>query len=333
MSYHAFVGFDGFVDRIARIVRERHGEQVVPFADMPSFAERIRLSSGVSADLELQVLQAQPGGNAPIMARELARLGGTVTCAASVGAHALHPAFSTWGKHVHFLPIGEPCDTLALEFDDGKIMLPDLQPLDSITWPHIKACCGEALKKAAASCSLFALVNWSLPPHSSEIWQGFRDEYLYPYAAGRKPTLFFDLADPSKHSFEKMRQCLQLIRSFRTLGRVVLGLNENEARCLCRALGRDDLTFSEMAQLLFSANTADIILIHPRHGCQAIDQHGTRFLAGDVVEKPVCSTGGGDAFNAGFCHSLMTGHSVDEAVKAGMRQSHLRVAGLLSDDE
>lgn len=332
VPYHAFVGFDGFVDRLARIVRERNSEQVTTIPDITSFSERILQAAGVSADLELQVLQAQPGGNAPIMARELARLGGKVTCVGTVGESVLHSTFSNWGKHVDFIPIGAPCDTLALEFDDGKIMLPDLQPLDKVNWAHVKKYCGTELSRLVSDCSLFAMVNWSLMPHSSEIWTGFRDEYLHTVAQEREVTIFFDLADPSKHPAEKLRQCLELIRSFRTLGQVVLGLNENEATCLCRALGMENVDLADMAQQIYATQAADILLIHPRHGCQVTDEQGTRFLAGKLVTNPVCSTGGGDAFNAGFCHAFMTGHSADESAQAGMRQSYLRVAGLLSDD-
>ena len=40
-KYQAFVGFDGFVDRLARVVLERKGDQVIPFPTISSFAHRL----------------------------------------------------------------------------------------------------------------------------------------------------------------------------------------------------------------------------------------------------------------------------------------------------
>ena len=327
-TYQAFVGFDGFVDRLARVVLERKGDQVIPFPTITSFANRLIEAAGISADLELQVQESKPGGNAPILAHGLSLLGGNAHCLGNVGAGALHPVFSEWGEKVDFLPLGEPCDALALEFEDGKIMLPDLKFLDQLTWAQVKKCCGEdRLRRLAGKCTLFAMVNWSLLPHAGEIWQGFRDEYLKDGAKGRKVEIFFDLADPSKHPKEKLRECLSLMASFKAIGRVTLGVNENEARRLSAALGCDDPSYEAMGDCLYQSGCAHVILIHPRHGCQAADESGNRFLPGTLAENPVCSTGGGDIFNAGFCHGLQMGLSVDEAVKLAMRCSYLWVTG------
>lgn len=327
-TYQAFVGFDGFVDRLARVVLERKGDQVIPFPTITSFANRLIEAAGISADLELQVQESKAGGNGPILAHALSLLGGKAHCLGNVGAGALHPVFREWGEKVDFLPLGEPCDALALEFEDGKIMLPDLKPLDGLDWAKVKQSCGdECLKRLAKECALFAMVNWSLLPHAGEIWQGFRDEYLKEGAKGRKVEIFFDLADPSKHPREKLLECLSLIASFKEIGRVTLGVNENEARRLSSALGCEEFSYEAMGDCLYRSGCAHVILIHPRHGCQVADAEGNRFLQGKLAENPVCSTGGGDVFNAGFCHGLQKGLSVEEAARLAMRCSYLWVTG------
>lgn len=327
-KYRAFVGFDGFIDRLAQVVLERTEEKMTPFPSIAAFSQRLMKVAGISADLELVVKAVRPGGNAPIMARELARLGGQVTCVGNVGTGELHPVFQEWGKYVRFLPTGEPCDALCLEFDDGKIMLPDLKLLDQMDWQWIKTHCGEdELMHQAEECTLFAFVNWSLLSHSDSIWKGFRDEFLKKGCQGRKVNIFFDLADPSKHPDSKLKGCVELISSFRSVGHVTLGLNENEARCVCRALNGEDTTLEGIAEAVYNSGVADVVLVHPRYGCQVKDRENNRFLSGVVTQKPVCSTGGGDVFNAGFCHALCMDASVDDAVHYAMQRSYLWLTG------
>src|SRR6266511_4326492 len=72
----AVVGLDGFVDTILHVVKQR--ESVTKFirsTEMRDFASAIHSSAGLSANFEFVTQMVKLGGNGPIMANALGRLG------------------------------------------------------------------------------------------------------------------------------------------------------------------------------------------------------------------------------------------------------------------
>jgi hypothetical protein len=73
---HAFVGLDGFVDEIIHVVDKRDdAENYHRLPTIDALAERIAKAAGRSTNIELVVERTKLGGNGPIMANALARLG------------------------------------------------------------------------------------------------------------------------------------------------------------------------------------------------------------------------------------------------------------------
>ena len=323
----AFVGFDGFIDRLSRVVEFRDGRTVQEYAGIAEFGAHVTRSAGISCDLELNTRHIVPGGNAPIMAQAMGRLGVDVTLAAAVGEGSPHPAFSEWARYCHMLPLGESGETLALEFDDGKVMLADLKPLAKLTWDHVKQIIGlQKLRSVASKVSLIVLTCYSLLPHGEELYEGFRQEVVSALHADQKRIFFFDLADPSKHSAQFIRRCCEVLAAYRPYGTTILGMNQNEAACLAKACGLDEDCMPKALEILRERGVADVLLMHSRDSCLVCDERGVRRHQGQLVEHPVVSTGGGDHFNAGVCAALLEGCDLDSAVKAGIRVSHDFVA-------
>src|SRR5258708_34101836 len=82
----AFVGLDGFVDEIIHVVDKRdNAEAYQRVPTISRFSERIAAAAGHSTNIELVNQRPKLGGNGPIRAKSLARLGLKVTYLAEPG--------------------------------------------------------------------------------------------------------------------------------------------------------------------------------------------------------------------------------------------------------
>ena len=55
----------------------------------------------------------------------------------NLGYPNIHPVFADFAKKAQVVSIGEPGHTDALEFDDGKLMLGKLTPLNDVNWDNL----------------------------------------------------------------------------------------------------------------------------------------------------------------------------------------------------
>src|SRR5882672_6708285 len=137
---HAFVGLDGFVDEIIHVVDKRdNAEKYQRLPTIQALSERIGGAAGKSTNIEMVVQRTKLGGNGPIMANALARLGIKVTYVGALGYPIMHPVFNEFARRAEVHSISEPGRTDALEFDDGKVMLCKSVQLNEITWQTIQA--------------------------------------------------------------------------------------------------------------------------------------------------------------------------------------------------
>ena len=319
----ALVGFDGYIDELVRVVECRKSEEEYTFfKDISGFAHRLDAAAGKSADIEIVTDALKLGGNAPIMANALACLGMDTVCIGAMGYPKLHTLFSNMPENCDCISICEPARTCAFEFEDGKLMFGNLKPLEQLTWNRIRERIG--LKRLIAlfqEAELLALVNWSGVTGARDIWEGVLQEIL-PELSGTRRQVFFDLADPSRKSDGDILEALRLIRAFTRYGDVTVGLNENEALCLYRAIGgAAGQPLEEVGQALFRRLAVKAVVIHPIDRCIAVTQEGILQEQGHVVKSPKISTGGGDNFNAGFCTGQLLGLAVRDSMLLGMEVS------------
>jgi hypothetical protein len=148
----ALVGFDGFIDSIIDLVSTRHDMSpggYTRIATIPQFAARCAAAAGKSTNIERVIRERRFGGNGPLMAGALARLGVPVTYIGAVGEESgpgVHPTFAGLCGHV---PTRHSCrpalnDPSAFEFDDGKLMLNETAAAQAVTWERIVAVAGPA---------------------------------------------------------------------------------------------------------------------------------------------------------------------------------------------
>ena len=309
----AFVGLDGFVDEIVHVVETRENAQT--YQRMPTiarFAERMAEAAGRSTNVEVVNQLTKLGGNGPIMANALASFGLKVTYLGNLGYPHLHPVFDDFARRAEVHSIAEPGHTDALEFEDGKIMLGKHSTLKEINWANIQARFGrEKFAAKFETNDLIALVNWTMVPYMSDLWEALQRE-LCPNLKGPRRKMFFDLCDPAKRTHADIIRAVELIVRFEQQFDVILGLNETEAREIADVLGmagkgHSAEALSALARELRTKLPIHTIVIHPVSYALAASGDSVDVVKGPYVSKPKITTGAGDHFNAGFCLGQLLG--------------------------
>ena len=321
---HAVIGLDGFVDEIIAVVDKRHADgRYDPIKTIDVLGEKILRAAGESSNYELVVKQQKLGGNGPIMANALASLRLNVTYIGALGYPGLHPVFQHFAGNATVISVAEPGHTDALEFDDGKLMLGKYESLNDVGWANLVDRVGkDALQQQVDRATLIGLVNWTMLPHMSDIWDHLREEVL-PAAPAAPRTLFIDLADPEKRTHQDIAAALKLLTRFQERIEVILGLNLKEAMEVAEVLGLPvgadpEGSIVELASSIRAALDLGCVVVHPRRAAAAATRTESAEFAGPFVQHPRISTGAGDHFNAGFCLGRILGLDLDESLCAGV---------------
>lgn len=323
----SLVGLDGFVDTILHVVKRRESATRFQRLDaMREFASNIDAAAGLSGNVELVTQMVKLGGNGPIMANALGAYGLPMTYLGNLGAPNIHPVFADFAQRATVHSIAEPGCTDAIEFDDGKLMFGKHESLKEVNWAAILRHTPEAaLVRIFQKAKLIALVNWTMLPHMSAIFQKLLTR-VAPALKGPKRWLFIDLADPAKRSHEDIAGALKLIARFQKFFRVILGLNLNEARLVGEVLGieRPEETYGTVthhAAQLQAALKLETVVIHPTQFAAAADSAGCTHVLGPFTARPKITTGAGDHFNAGFCIGRILGMDLAESLTIGVATS------------
>lgn len=322
----ALVGLDGFVDTIVTPVDQRtaQGEAFTPIRSIPEFAQRIGGAAGKSTNIELYPLMDKLGGNGPIMANALLEAGTRVTYLGALGWPALHPVFHDFASRAEVISLCNPGTTIAVEFNDGKLMFGQLRSLDLITLETIYEVMGEEkLRDALAAADLVSLVNWTMIPNMTAVLRSFVEDVLPACPPRDGKLFFFDLADPEKRSHDDLLEVLEVMARFDKFGKVTLGLNLKEAQRVYQALSFSRLGESEEDLRTIASDIREklnlaCVVVHPRESAACATTDGTAWVPGPYTEQPLITTGAGDHFNAGFAQGQMLGLDPEACLSMGV---------------
>jgi hypothetical protein len=322
----AVIGFDGFVDTIVSPVglRRGQGEDFSPIPTITEFAQRIAGAAGKSANLEFYPRLEKLGGNAPIMGHALVAAGTGVTIIAALGRPQIHAVFAELAARAKAISLCTPATTTAVEFEDGKLMLGQMRSLDEITYARICETMGETAFHAELSAAdLIALVNWTMVPNMSAVYDAMLTQALPKLPASPTRKFFFDLADPEKRSVADLRAALATIARFEKFGRVTLGLNLKEAQQVAAALGLAPQPESEtglraLTTAIRASLNLSIVVVHPRESAACATADGTWWVTGPYTTQTKITTGAGDHFNAGFATGQLLGLTPEACLVLGV---------------
>ena len=359
-EFKALVGFDGYVDKIQKVVKSKNGTSSVYYDTITQIADHVATLAGVSGQIEIRNLELKLGGNAPIMANALGALGIKNTCIGTMGYPDLHNVFEEMSPNCEVISIAEPAQTNALEFNDGKIIFSEVSTFEQLTWTYVAAIAGiDNLTKWIYESQLIAFVDWANLNHCTDIWQGILDDIIVNLNPApsekeqnafyfssknlfkgdsngmRHKNFFFDLCDPSKRSKEEILAALAVINRYKPYGKVTLGINENEARKVYLALGGENLELSDLQTItnyIFSKMSVHQVLVHPTDRSIIGTKNGVFEVKGRLVPEPRIVTGGGDNLNAGFCLGLVLDLPINQTMLLGMANSGAYIANGVSPD-
>jgi hypothetical protein len=299
-------GFDGFIDTIARVIKEKMpGQPPALFSTIKEFGNYISEKAGAGFSLELQQQDIKPGGNMPIMANALGSLGVSVNCVGALGYPQPHPAFKALSSNCHVYSFANPGESTAVEFHDGKMILGMMDSLHHAGWDTIKNIIGlDILINLFKESDLLCMVNWAEIDASTDIWKGILTDVLPAYHANAgKQLVFFDLSDLSKRGGEAILEALDLLKKFSTHANVIIGLNHNEAKLIAATLNNDSPNsgLASLGNTIFNHLKPSMLVLHSLKETVAIDGSGLSTSDTFFIDNPKISTGAGDNFNAGFC--------------------------------
>jgi hypothetical protein len=332
-------GFDGFVDRIVTPVSLRLGlgEQFTPISSMTEFGQRVSDAAGKSTNIELYPRMEKLGGNGPIMANALLASGIKVKYIGALGATQPVPALADFARHSDAITLCDPGLTTAIEFNDGKLMLGIMAGFDRLDYDCLVTKVGgaRALVDLFAKADLAALVNWTMLPHMTAIFQALAKHILPELPPKPNRRFFFDLADPEKRLDSELNAALSTISDFERFGKVTLGLNLKEAEHVGRLLGfalpaetPDGL--KTLCVSLRERLKLDTVVIHPRKSAACATKEGAFWVPGPYCETPKVTTGAGDHFNAGFSLGQMLDLPPDVCLGTGVATSGFYVRNATS---
>lgn len=328
-SKQAILGLDGFVDTIVTPValRAGQGENFTPINTITEFGQRILGAAGKSTNIEFFPRMDKLGGNGPIMANAVLAQGAQVTYIGALGSPTVHPVFQDLANRAKVISLCAAAATTAAEFNDGKIMLGMMKSLDEIVPQKIEEVMGaDAWRKALDSSDLVALVNWTMIPNMTAIFNDLVTRLLPQIPAKPGRVFFFDLADPEKRSSADLVYALETIAKFEQFGRVTLGLNLKEAQQVFSALGYGTESESEtglraMAEKIRKHLDLTTVVVHPKESAACATKDGTFWVPGPYAAKPLITTGAGDHFNAGFVSGQLMGLSPEACLTLGVSTS------------
>lgn len=335
------VGFDGFIDTILDMVDRRHDMSptgYVRLATIAAFSARCAAAAGKSTNIERVIREERFGGNGPLLASALARLGSGMTYIGAVGegAGSVHPTFAGFAARCErVIPTGPPSGTQCLEFDDGKLMFNETGAQQAVTWESIVAAMGSGglaeLRRMVDRAGLVGIVNWSLLGGVPGIWRGLMRDVLPHVRKGSTRRVVIDLADPAKRTDADIASCLSLLGELNRMTPVTLCLNLSEAQRVgavagaAVAAGAEEKVggakIAEAAMAVRRATGLDAVQVHVRRGAGGADAKGAAWFDGPFTGKPKLSTGAGDHFNGGFAAGQALGLSMDACLAIGCATS------------
>lgn len=345
------VGFDGFIDSIIRPVDRRRSmasDDFEPIGTITGFADRCAAAAGKSTNIELHVSERRFGGNGPLMAGAMGRLGSGVTYIGAVGRsdapRELHPVYAELAERCErVIPVAPPAETDALEFEDGKLMLGKPANIQSVSWARLKGEVGlSELARIASGSATIAVVNWVMMGGVESIWQGMFDELLPVLPKDPLRSMFVDLADPAKRTDADVLRALRALSELDHVVPVTLGLNQAEAERIGRVLAIDiyegpgnqslGAAMRHAASSIRSGAGVACCVVHPREGAAAATADESAWFEGPFTPRPRISTGAGDHFNGGFAVARSLSLPLFESLAAACATSGAYVRDARSPD-
>ena len=133
-----FLGWDGFIDHLYTVIQSRESlNKWTPIDHMKNFGNLIKKVAGSSIGIEMILKRRVIGGFTSNVCKGMNTLGINITLASAWGYTnqlAIFKDFLKKRESIDANSFTEPGITMGLEFNDGKIMLNNVESILKINW-------------------------------------------------------------------------------------------------------------------------------------------------------------------------------------------------------
>jgi len=322
-----FLGFDGYVDSLYSVVQSRlDAKEWTRMESMKTFGELMIKVAGSSANVERVLKRRIFGGFAPNTCRAMNKLGVKIFLIAALGIPHFNEFYNSL-PNVKSISLANPGQTLGLEFDNGKVMITDFEPILKIDWNLLlEKLTLDKLIEMLNESDIMGFGHWALVPSLNDIWLHFiRD--LFPSISNLKKKIFFvDVADITKRSKKDITNLVKTLQKVDELVPVMLSSNDQEALRLSSVLdivrkldikekGNTDLI--EGGKLINNQANISYLVIHSPHFATISTKDNHYWVSEGFTSKPKFTVAGGDHFHSGTALGLSCNLAPDEAILLG----------------
>ena len=307
---------DGFIDEQWSLVGKRASyDDVTLIEKMTAFADRIKAVGTGGMGIELIKKRMAFGGFTANIGFAAARLGIDTTMTGIFGEGQVSPVFAQVQEVCKMITLGASSITHALEFDDGKILMTDMESVLGVRWSKIVDAVGmDELTRLLTESDIIGVGYWSLMPAFDEIVENICD-ILRDDSKNRR--FFFDFADISKRDEASLVRTLNLLKDNNGKIPMTLSVNEHEGSSIFKLYGENfcdaGIRMDEITEKVRSKLGLDELVVHTPHFASAANKDATPAIVPQTyVEKPVRTAGAGDTFNGGYIAGLLSAMPTDE---------------------
>lgn len=291
---------DGFIDEQWSLVNSRISmDKVELIGKMTQFADRINAVGTGGMGIELIKKRVVFGGFTANIGHAAASLGVKTTMAGLFGEGEVMPVFDELQKLAKMVTLGAPSITHALEFDDGKILMTNMEAVLGMRWSRIKDALGvDEIVKMLTDSDIVGVGYWSLMPAFDEIVEELIK--IMPND-GKDRRFFYDFADFNRRDRNSLVETLKTLKELNKKVPMTLSVNEHEAAVLFEICGDTfDGDIEGKTKKVRGELGLDELVIHTPHFAAAASPLGAAYVPQAYVEKPVRTAGAGDTFNGGY---------------------------------
>jgi hypothetical protein len=296
---------------------------------MSSFGNLIKRVTGSSAGIEMILKRKAAGGFTSNVCKALNAIGLKIYLASAWGYPKSVDVFSSLEKQesIDSISFTDPGITIGLEFNDGKIMLNNIESLLKINCNLIEERVGiQYLIERFEICNLIGLGYWSVILNFKDIFQRIISEMLPSVKNLENKLLFLDLADVKRRTKNDLAEFLKFLPYVDEQVNLLLSLNDQEAKEVLKALAYSkqikvnnkklkDLT--RIGEEINKILDISYLVVHSPHFATITAKNNHFWVKEGYTSNPRYTTSAGDHFNAGTVLGLSCELTPPEAILMG----------------
>lgn len=308
-------GFDGMIDAVQELVDTRHDpDSYTPIRTLDSLADRLRDSAAENSSIAIEWVRngTRTGGHTAHLTRFFGKIGYDPTMIGTFG-RPIRDAFQAEFGEYGMVSLGDPGETHAVEFDDGKCMLVEPGSYLRLDWETLtETVTVDELAARVDGTELLGIGYWTVIPRLPSILSGLRED-LWPTLSDPPERVLFDPGDIRQLTADEIGAGVEPLDGLATVADVTLSANRVETLALADRLTAEDpdRTFAEAAAVVYDSLNVSRFVGHNVDCSLSISDAGAARVAVPRVEEPALTTSAGDHFNAGLALGLLQG--LDEA--------------------